>query len=105
MFNPSGNISPLKNAISKARRELNSSPLKLRERRKSSIPLQLVEFINQVKPDSSSKQSYKGDCSNKKDHLKKIINTSIPEESENSSNKKENKKEIKEKKIKRDKKR
>ena len=101
MNNTPGNCSPLKNTISKARKELNSSPLKLRERRKSSIPLQLVEFINQMKPDSASKKSYKGDCSNKRNHLRKMINTSIPEESENSSIKEnKNKKEKKEKKVK-----
>lgn len=99
MDSPSGNFSPIKNTICKARRELNSSPLKLGKRRKSSIPLQLVEFINQMKPESASKKSYKGDCSNK-NHLRKMINTSIPEESENSSikeNKNNNKKERKEK--------
>jgi len=102
MDSPSGNISPIKNTIRKARRELNSSPLKFRKRRKSSIPLQLVEFINQIKPDSASKQSYKGEYTNK-NHLRKMINKSIPEESENSSiieNKNNNKKEKKEKKEK-----
>ena len=103
MINLSGNGSPQKNTISKARKELNSSPLKIRKRRKSSMPLKLVDFINQMKQDSTTKLSYIGDFSNKRNHLRKI-----PEESENSSIKenenKKGKKQRKHKKAKSDKK-
>ena len=105
--------SPLKESSSKstikiARRELTRSPLKnIYKRRKSQTPLQLMEFIKnneliQNKQDST-KNSYKCDFSDKK-NMRKMINGSIPEESENSSNnnkyeknrtdKKENKNEV-----------
>lgn len=87
--------SPLKESSSKstikiARRELTKSPLKnINKRRKSQTPLQLMEFIKnneliQNKQDST-KNSYKCDFSDKK-NMRKMINGSIPEESENSSN-------------------
>lgn len=91
----SGNCSPRKITIKKARQQLTKSPLK-HKRRKSSIPLQLKELItsnkiNQIIPESSTKKSYKGGYSFKKNYINDIINTSIPEESENSSNHKDDK--------------
>lgn len=91
-----GNLSPKKITIKQARKQLTKSPLKYKRRRKSSIPLQLKEFItnnkiNQITPESSTKKSYKGRYSCKKNYVKDIINTSIPEESENSSNHKDDK--------------
>lgn len=81
--------SPIKNTIKIARKEFAKTP-KYKKRRKSSIPLQLVEFIknnelNQNK-NESTKNSYRIDFSGKKNYLRDIINSSIPEESENSSN-------------------
>ena len=81
--------SPIKNTIKIARKEFAKTP-KYKKRRKSSIPLQLGEFIknnelNQNKGEST-KNSYRIDFSGKKNYLRDIINSSIPEESENSSN-------------------
>ena len=95
MNKPSTISNENKNTIKLARKELTKSPPKYRERRKSSIPLKLVEFIrnnelNQIKPDPT-KNSYKGAFSSKKNFLKEMININIPEESDDSSNKKEKK--------------
>ena len=84
-----------KNIIKKAKKDLDKTPNKNKERRKSSIPLQLREIIknnglNRIIPDSSTKNSYKGDSA-KKNYLRDIINSSIPEVSEKSSNNKDEK--------------
>ena len=96
MKNKQRNFSPNKNIIINTRNEISKSPLKYRKRRKSSIPLQITEFIkkngfHQINCEAFNKDSYKGDYSGKKVNIKNIINTSIPEVSENSSNNRENK--------------
>ena len=95
MSNNQRHLSSNKKKTKITRNELNNSPLKYRQRRKSSIPLQIREFIsnnvfNQLNPEASTKNSY-NICSDKKYHIKEIINNSIPEESENSSNNNEEK--------------
>lgn len=97
MNNKFRHFSPNKITIKNTRNEFTNSPLKNRKRRKSSIPLQLRELIknncfNQISTEGSTKNSKKGELSGKKRYVKDIINTSIPEESENSSNNKEDKK-------------
>ena len=79
-----------KNIIKRAKKDLDKTPNKNKKRRKSSISLQLKEMIknnglNRIIPDSSTKNSYKGDSA-KKNYLRDIINSSIPEVSEKSSN-------------------
>ena len=71
------NIPYKKNTIKMARKEFVNipTPRHLRKRRKSSIPLILVEFlknndINQIKQESSIKNSFKGEFSSKKIILK-----------------------------------
>ena len=90
------NISSTKSTIKLARRELNKFPLDNSKARKSSIPLQLRELLSnnnlsQIAPDALTKSSFKGNFSTKKKLLNDIINTSIPEVSENSSNNKDEK--------------
>ena len=93
-------LTPKKKSIKQTRNEFTKLPIKYKKRRKSSIPLHIRELIknnslNQLYPDPSSRNNYKCDYINKKFNFD-IINSSIPEESENSSNKEaKNKKEIK----------
>ena len=86
-------FSPNRNTFKKAGNELNKFPLKYSQRRKSSIPLHIREFIsnnafNQINQECSTKNSY-NKYSDKK--CKDIINNSIPEVSENSSQNQEEK--------------
>ena len=108
MNNKSRHFSPNRITIKNARNEFINSPLKYKKRRKSSIPLQLREFIknngfNQINTDASTKNCKKVELSGKKFYVKNIINSSIPEESENSSNnKKDQKTKVKRKQIKKE---
>ena len=90
------NSSNKKNPIKMAKIEFANTPIHLRKRRKSSIPLQLVEFLrnkelNQIKPESSAKKSFKGEFSNKKIISKNVNKKKIPDLSVSSSQKKEEK--------------
>ena len=88
--------STIKNKIKLTRNHFNKIPLNNRKRRKSSIPLQLRQLIsnnslNKIMPKLSCKNNFTGEISNKNEPLNDIINTNIPEVSENSSNIKEGK--------------
>ncbi len=85
---------PKKNTIKLARKHLKKSPIQYKKRRKSSIPLKFREFIssnslNKIMPKFSGKHHYTGEISSKDNKKLNIINTNIPEVSENSSNIKE----------------
>ena len=77
-----------KSTIKATRKQFNKIPLNNRKRRKSSIPLQLRQLIsnnslNKIMPKLSCKNNFTGDISTKNEPLKDIINTNIPEVSEN----------------------
>ena len=91
-------LSPKKNIIISTRQELKKLPIKYSRRRKSSIPLQLKEFItgnglNHLNNENSPKKSHIDNYSSKK-HFFYNLNNNIPEESESaiSSVNKNNKK-------------
>ncbi len=86
------NRSPKKITVKIAKNRLSKSPLKEKRRRRSLLPFQSMESINNSsvskirKTESFTKNSNKGGIPNHKIFLKEIINTSIPEVSEKSSN-------------------
>jgi hypothetical protein len=93
----SPNHTPKKSTIKLARKQLKKSPIQYRKRRKSSIPLKLRQFItnnniNKIDPKLSCKNNFQGEISSKNEQKEDIINTNIPEVSENSSNIKEERK-------------
>ena len=97
MNNLSPDHTPKKSTIKLARKQLKKSPIQYRKRRKSSIPLKLRQFItnnniNKIDPKLSCKNNFQGEISSKNEQKEDIINTNIPEVSENSSNIKEERK-------------
>ena len=101
MYKRSGNNYGKKNSAQLTRKDFTKSSINniiniKTKRRRSSKPLQLKEFrnktdLNKKAPDPLIRKSVQNNFHSKKKYLRDIINTSIPEVSENSSNNKDKK--------------